>query len=94
MDFEWDDAKNASNIGKHGVSFEQARRIFDGRVFAGPDTRSYGERRWIAIGRLAPEVVLTVVFTERRGRRRLISARPASRKERKRYEEALQEADE
>ena len=91
--FEWNEAKNRLNVDKHGMSFDQAQRIFDGQILAAPDPRSYGEVRWICIGRLGPRALLTVVFTERRGKRRLISARPSSRKERKRYEEAVQEAD-
>jgi uncharacterized DUF497 family protein len=87
--FEWDEAKNRLNVEKHGVSFEQAQRIFDRPILAAPDPRAYGEERWICIGRVGATAMLTVVFTERRGKRRLISARPASRKERRRYEEAI-----
>ena len=92
--FDWDEVKNRLNVEKHGVSFDQAQRICDDRILVVIDPRSYSEVRWIGIGRIDPAAVLTVVFTERRDRRRLISARPASRKERKRYDEALQEADE
>lgn len=67
--YEWDDAKNARNTAKHGVSFYLARRIFDGPVLTLADNREdYGERREISIG-IADEVAfLTVVHTDRSGR--------------------------
>jgi len=53
---EWDDTKNASNIAKHGVSFQLARRIFDGPVLTVRDDREdYGEVREISIG-MADEI--------------------------------------
>jgi uncharacterized DUF497 family protein len=88
--FEWDQTKNASNIAKHGVSFALARRIFEGPVLTARDSREdYGEVREISIGMVDGLAVLTVVHTERRGRTRIISARPASGRERRRYEEAI-----
>lgn len=91
--FAWDDAKNAANIAKHGVSFELAQRIFNGPVLTAIDDREdYGELREISIGMVEGAAVLTLVHTDRQGVRRIISARPASRRERRRYEQALQEA--
>ena len=88
--YEWDDAKNAINIAKHGVSFQLARRIFDGPVLTARDERQeYGEVREISIGMLDAIAVLTVVHTDRQGKVRIISARPASSRERRRYEEAI-----
>jgi hypothetical protein len=88
MEFEWDEAKNQTNIGKHGIGFDTAKRIFDGRVATSPDRRQdYGENRHISIGQVEPGALIVVVHTERHGRIRLISARPASRKERKAYHE-------
>ncbi len=85
MAFEWDSAKNRTNIGKHGVSFENAKRIFDGPVVIRSDDRKdYGENRCISIGKAA-NAYLVVVHTDRDGRIRWISARPASRKEREMY---------
>ena len=90
MEFEWDDAKNRSNIGKHGIDFSDAKAVFDGIVAVLDDNRfDYGEARQQAIGTLANGLVVVVVFTTREGRLRLISARSASRFERKRYAEAL-----
>ena len=86
--FEWDEAKNQSNIRKHGIGFDTAKRIFDGRVATSPDTRQeYGEDRHISIGPVEPGALIVVAHTQRGRRIRLISARPASRKERKAYDE-------
>jgi uncharacterized DUF497 family protein len=91
MHFEWDDAKNAANIEKHGISFSQVVVIFDGVVISRIDNRKdYGEERTISYGTLDAEVVVTVVHTDRRGVTRIISARLASAKERKAYYEAIQ----
>jgi uncharacterized protein len=90
MLFEWDDAKERSNIGKHGVGFESAKRIFEGPVLTLIDDRKqYGEIRMRSIGKVDGVVVLAVIHTERSGKIRIISARPADRIERKNYEEAL-----
>lgn len=90
MKYEWDEAKNAINIEKHGVDFETAALIFDGPVLTFEDIRhDYGEQRLNSIGSAAGIVLLTVTHTDRQGTIRIISARPASRRERKRYEEAL-----
>ena len=88
MEFEWDEAKNQTNIRKHGIGFETAKRIFEGPVARSPDRRrDYGEDRNISIGRVESGALIVVAHTERRGRIRLISARPASRNERKAYHE-------
>ena len=91
MEFEWDEAKNQANIRKHGVSFETARRIFESSVLTWhDDRRDYGEDRYISIGRVGWVARIVVAHTRRGGRTRLISARPASRKERKAYHERIQ----
>lgn len=90
MRFEWDDAKERSNVAKHGVDFATAQRIFDGPVLTRLDTRrDYGEVRHVSVGKVGPAIVV-VAHTERGDRRRLISARPASRKERRSYDERIQ----
>ena len=89
--FDWDETKNARNIAKHGISFEMARRIFDGPVLTAIDQRAdYGERREVSIGKIDGVAILAVVHTDRLGRVRIISARPASRRERNRYEQTIQ----
>lgn len=88
MRYEWDAAKNAANVAKHAVSFEDAIRIFEGPVLEVPDRRrEYGEDRIIAIG-LLDDLELTVVYTTRGESRRIISARRAHYRERKAYRDA------
>lgn len=86
MEFEWDPNKYQVNIQKHGVSFEIARRIFEGPVLTFLDNRlDYGEARYVSIGQVDSGVLVVVAHTKRNERTRLISARPASRKERQAY---------
>ena len=93
MEFEWDSDKDAANRAKHGISFDEAKHIFDGIVYTVVDDRTdYGELREISIGSLDMAVVICVVHTDRDGKTRLISARRASRKERKTYYDYIEEA--
>ena len=90
VEFEWDDLKAESNERKHGVSFEEARTVFDdplARIFEDED--AVAERREILIGHSADRRLLVVCFAERELVVRLISARPATRRERQDYEENL-----
>lgn len=92
MEFEWDEAKDRANVAKHGVGFQTAKRIFEGPVLTRPDLRrDYGEVRHISVGRVGP-AVLVVAHTRRGAHLRLISARPASQKERRAYHEHTQES--
>lgn len=91
MKYEWDEEKNRSNVAKHGIGFERAARIFDGPTVDWIDDRlDYGEERTISLGMIEGVAVLVVVHTDRDNAMRLISARPATRSERTRYEEAIQ----
>ena len=91
--FEWDAEKDRANRGKHDISFDEAKTIFDGPVLSALDQREdYGEDRFISYGQLGVLVVVVVVHTSRGGRIRLISARKANRKERQAYYEHLEEA--
>lgn len=93
MDFEWDEAKNAANVRKHGIDFADAMTIFEAWTLTAIDDRlDYGEVRSVSIGPMANLLIATVIHTDRSNRIRLISARPASTKERQRYETALQAA--
>ena len=89
LKFEWDPTKAESNVKKHGVTFEQAATVFGDPLaltFPDPDG-SKGEARHLTFG-LAQSGKLTVVsHTERRGTIRIISARAATRHERKIYEQ-------
>ena len=90
MDFEWDEAKDRANVARHGVGFETAKRIFEGTILTRPDSRrDYGETRHTSVGRVGP-AVLVVAHTRRGANLRVISARPASRKEREAYHEYTQ----
>ncbi len=90
MGFEWNEAKNQANIHKHGVGFDTAKRIFDGPVVTWIDHRKdYGEDRHVSVGRVEHGALIVVAHTDRDGRIRLISARPASRKERQAYHERI-----
>jgi uncharacterized DUF497 family protein len=88
MVFEWDAAKNAANLEKHGIDFEDAIGIFDGSVLERTDDRrDYGEQRIVAFG-VVDDRELAVVYTIRGTHRRIISARRADRNERKEYRDA------
>lgn len=91
--FEWDKEKNAANRKKHGIGFEEAKKIFDGPVLTRlDDRREYGETRRISIGALSDAVVIVVAHTDRGGKTRIISARKANRNEREVYYEYLEKA--
>lgn len=87
--FEWDEEKAKANLQKHGVSFEEAQTVFtDPLAITIPDPdHSTDEDRFITIGESNKKRLLVVVYTERRKKIRLISARKAARAERKKYEE-------
>ena len=85
MSFEWDEAKRAVNLAKHGVDFQTAMQIFAGAALEGPDIRrDYGEARIGAYG-LAGGEVLFAIYTWRGHHHRLISARKAGSHERDIY---------
>ena len=90
LGFEWDDDKARSNLAKHGVSFEESATVFaDPLSLTIPDpTHSQAENRFVIIGSSYQGKLLVVVHTERGDNIRVISARRASKRERKTYEEA------
>jgi len=81
LKFEWDERKNAINIKKHGISFEEAVKVFSDprRCEMYDNIHSLMEKRWITIG-LVGLKILSVSFTERDDKIRLISARKANKK--------------
>ena len=90
MRFVWDPRKAAANAKKHQVTFEEAATAFgDELAITAPDPdHAVGEERWITFGESARGRLLTVSHTEEEGDIiRIISARPATRSERKLYEE-------
>lgn len=89
MEFEWDEEKRRQGIAKHQVDLLLAAGIFEGPVFVADDDRAdYGETRKIAVGMVGAELFV-VVFTERDGRIRLISARKGGRRDRRNYQTRL-----
>lgn len=89
MEFAWDPKKSASNLRDHKVTFEEASSIFGDSLaitFDDPD-HSEGESRLLTFGLSEQGRLLVVSHTERRGLVRIISARRATRAERRIYEE-------
>ena len=83
----YDPAKAASNLKKHGVSFADAEGVLsDPLAITVEDPDAAGEPRFVAIGLGCAGELLVVVYTERANGFRLISARRATKKERKYYE--------
>ena len=89
MQFEWDAEKAASNLKKHGVSFQEAATAFGdpfSATIADPD-HSEDEDRYVLLGQTYQGRLVVVVHTDREETVRIISARLASRRERKSYEQ-------
>ena len=88
-EFEWDAPKAAENLKNHGVAFDEALTVFAdplANIFDDPD-HSGEERRELIIGHSAEQRLLVVSFTDRERRTRIISARQATARERRDYEE-------
>ena len=89
LTFEWDGAKAATNRRKHGVSFEEAATVFldpHAQVFDDPESET-SETRYLLVELSAARRTLIVVHVERGKRLRIISARAATRRERRTLEE-------
>src|SRR5262245_18818254 len=90
--FEWDPRKAQTNLGKHGVSFQAASSVFKDPLQASVRDTGHGasEERWITLGKNADDRLLVVVHTwtesNATAQVRIISARPATRHERRHYE--------
>lgn len=83
---EWDAAKAAFNLRKHGVSFEEAATaLLDPTALTLEDAAATGEARWVLVGMSRQARLLTVVYTLRAERIRLISARKATHSEASSY---------
>lgn len=91
--FEWDEAKNKSNRAKHGLWFEEAQSVFDdsaSRLFLDPE-HSDEEDRFLILGMSSTARLLVVAHCYRESESviRIISARKATKKEGKFYEEGI-----
>jgi uncharacterized protein len=91
MNFEWDEAKNRSNVRKHGFDFADAPKMFQGILVVEADTREdYGETRWRGIGTIGGRMTV-IIFAELAPETiRIISLRRADREEREEYKKAIQ----
>ena len=87
MSYEWDPNKAIANIEKHGIDFADAVTVFDDLNAVTIDDPDYEEQRFITIAMDAFGRVLLVVYTWRGDIIRLISARKATKNERKQYED-------
>ena len=86
--FEWDRTKAVSNLKDHGVSFDEATTVFGDLVamnMPDPD-HSEGEERFLVLGMSEKSRLVVVSYAERSPRTRIISARLATRHERRKYE--------
>jgi len=90
LTFEWDPKKAASNLRKHNVSFEDAATVFGDPLSLTIHDSGHSsglEDRFVTIGLSVRRRLLVVVHCDRARRIRIISARPATRRETKQYEE-------
>lgn len=90
LQFDWDPKKARRNVDRHGVSFDEASTAFrDTMSITIPDpAHSETEDRLVLVGYSYRNRLIVVVHTDRNDRIRIISARPATRRERIRYEES------
>ncbi len=87
-EFSWHPAKAQSNVRKHGVTFDDASTVFGDplSLLMKDPGHAHQEERYLLLGMSIQQKLLVVAFAERPPLTRLISARPASRAERRRYE--------
>lgn len=85
----WDSDKAAANLRKHGIDFHEAATAFGDplSITISDPGHAVGEERWLLVGQSLAGHLLVVAHTERRDEIRIISARPATRRERQTYEE-------
>jgi uncharacterized protein len=91
VEFEWDDAKEARNIQRHGVEFDEAVTTFyDPLALIRLDEQhSNGEERFVLLGGSRRGRMLVTIFVERGRTIRIVSSRPATRREVRAYEEGV-----
>ncbi len=89
LTFEFDPAKAASNVKKHGVSFDEATTVFDDPLSSTlhDDQHSDDEDRLVTVGLSSRQRLLFILYTETDSRIRLIGARPVTATERRQYEQ-------
>lgn len=90
MKVTWDPIKARANLAKHGVRFSDAESVlFDPGALTIEDEYAEGEQRFVSVGLDSQGRVLTVVYSYQGDAIRMISARPATRSERRAYEEGV-----
>ena len=86
----WDPRKASLNLRKHGIRFSDAEMVlFDPHALTREDSEARGEQRFVSVGTDSTGRILVVVYTHRGENLRLISARAATGRERKTYEEGI-----
>jgi len=87
--FDWDQGNTDKSYQKHGISVKESEELFldENILFIDDIKHSQKERRFIAIGKTLEDKILFTVFNFRKDKIRIISARPANKKEKKQYEE-------
>lgn len=88
MRFTWDENKRQSNLEKHGIDFYRAKEIWAGPILRYEKRYRSKERRFLVVGKIGARFV-AVVYTDRRGSKRIISARPAKRTEKDAYQRQI-----
>jgi uncharacterized protein len=89
MHFEWDEKKNLCNIEKHGLDFNDAKKLFEAPILKFEDNRrDYGEVRTVGFGILHGKI-MNIVYTERSQVIRIISFRRANSREEELYEKSI-----
>jgi uncharacterized DUF497 family protein len=90
LTFEWDEQKDLSNQRKHGVTFDEAKTVFNDprSITIADQEHSDDEDRWIDVGMSSRGRVIVVSYTERGPNIRIISSRKATKSERKTYEQS------
>jgi uncharacterized DUF497 family protein len=86
MEFEWDEEKRAANFQKHRIDFAMAEIMFDGRPTSTSSSDRFGEERFLTVA-LVEHRFLTVIWTPRHGKCRVISLRGARNAEKRTYRE-------
>ncbi|MBW4596040.1 MAG: BrnT family toxin [Brasilonema angustatum HA4187-MV1] len=90
MEFEWDSIKAETNLHKHGISFQDAIKVFldECRLEEDSTRPEHGEKRLKVIGMIDEALIVAVVYTQRNGRTHIISAPRARKDEPERYSQS------
>lgn len=91
MYFDWDEQKNALNIQKHGIDFNDAHELFEQTMLVLQDERKdYKERRYIGMGYIQRRMMVVVFTRPNKANVRIISLRRANKREQEKFKKAVQ----